>query len=241
MRTTRFIAVGSVILAVGLGAAAMGGMGSQEAEAPESSRSAVELPPPSLKGAVSLEEAIRSRRCVRQYADRALSLAQLSQLLWSANGVTGRNHRFRAAPSAGALHPLDFYAVVGQGSVEGLEAGVWHYRPADHEIDRVKEGDDREALARAALGQRQVGTAKVVVVVTVEYARSTGKYGDRGRRYALMDAGFAAENFFLQVQTLGLAACVVGAFRDEQVAELLGLPKAHEPILLLTVGHPKAE
>jgi len=240
MVTSRLARVCSVAVAIGLVAAVTGAAWVQEAAEPAAADKKVELPTPVRKGTVSLEEAIQARRCVRQYEDRALSLAQLSQLLWAANGVTGRNHRFRAAPSAGALHPLDFYAVVGEGSVEGLAAGVWHYEPADHEITRLKEGDDREALARVALGQRQVATAEVVIAVTVEFERSTGKYGDRGRRYAVMDAGFAAENLFLQVQTLGLAACVIGAFRDTEVAELLRLPEGYRPMLLLTVGYPKA-
>jgi len=241
MRWSRFAAVGCVVLAVGLGAVAVGGAGPQEEAAPPAAAPRVELPEPVRKGTISLEEAIQKRRSVRQYAERALTLAQLSQLLWSANGVTGENSRFRAAPSAGALHPLDFYAVVGQGMVEGLEAGVWHYEPADHALTRVLEGDNRQALARAALGQRQIVTASVVIVVTAEYARSTGKYSERGQRYALMDAGFAAENLCLQVQTLNLAVCIVGAFRDAAVTETLRLPKAHEPLLFLTVGHPRAD
>lgn len=199
----------------------------------------VQLPGPKLKGKMSLEEAIKKRRCVRRYKEKPLSLAQLSQLLWAANGVTGKKSYYRAAPSAGALHPLDFYVVVGKGSVKGLDEGVWHYNPPRHTIDRVTEGDLRGGLQNAALRQKQVGTAQVVIVVTVEYRRTTKKYGDRGNRYAIMDAGFASENLFLQVQTLGLAACVVGAFRDAQVSKLLNLPKTHEPLLLLTIGYPQ--
>lgn len=207
-------------------------------EGPEKAK-VVELPKPKPKGKVSLEEAISKRRCVRSYKDKALSLEQVSQLLWAANGVTGKKSYFRAAPSAGALHPLDFYAVVGTGSVKGLDAGVWHYNPKKHTITLLTKGDQRLPLQNASLGQKQVGTAEVVVVLTVEYKRTTQKYGNRGRRYALMDAGFAAENLFLQVQTLDLSMCVIGAFRDEMITDILKLPKEHEPVLVLTIGYPQ--
>ncbi len=207
-------------------------------EKPEDAK-VVELPKPKLKGKVSLEEAIKKRRCVRSYKDKALSLEQLSQLLWAADGITGKRSWQRAAPSAGGLHPLDFYAVVGEGSVTGLDDGVWHYNPGKHSITLLTGGDRREALRKASLGQKQVANAEVVIVITIEYKRTTRKYGDRGRSYALMDAGFAAENLFLQVQTLDMAACVVGAFTDDEVSKVLKLPKEHEPALLLTIGYPK--
>jgi SagB-type dehydrogenase family enzyme len=199
----------------------------------------VKLPSPRLTGDVSLEACIQKRRCVRDYQDKALTLAQLGQLLWAANGVTGKNSRFRAAPSAGALHPLDFYAVVGEKSVTGLAAGVWHYEPAEHAIKLGAQGDRRDALAKAALKQRQITHAEVVIVETVETGRTTKKYGARGHNYALMDAGFAAENIFLQVQALGLSMCVVGAFRDGPVQEVLECPREHVPLLFLTIGYPE--
>jgi len=195
------------------------------------------LPAPKLQGAMSLEEAIKKRRCVRKFKDKPLALEQLSQLLWAANGVTGRDVRFRAAPSAGALHPLDFYAVVGKDSVPGLDAGVWHYNPEEHTISLGAKGDLRDALKDVSLKQRQIARAEVVIVVTVEYERTTVKYGNRGKRYALLDAGFAAENLFLQVQTLDLASCVIGAFKDADVSRLLKLPEKHRPILIMTIGH----
>jgi SagB-type dehydrogenase family enzyme len=197
------------------------------------------LPKPKEKGKMSLEEAIKKRRCVRKYKDKALELSQLSQLLWAANGVTGKKSYYRAAPSAGALHPLDFYAVVGKDSVTGLDEGVWHYNPEKHSVTLVAKGDKRQELQNASLKQRQVGTAEVVICVTIEYKRTTRKYGDRGKKYAHMDVGFACENLFLQVQTLDLAACVVGAFTDSEVTKVLSLPKKHEPVLLLTIGHPE--
>jgi SagB-type dehydrogenase family enzyme len=209
-------------------------------EPKETEKKTVKLPKPKEKGEMSVEEAIKRRRCVRSYKDKAMSLEQLSQLLWSANGITGNKSYYRAAPSAGGLHPLDFYAVVGKDTVTGLDAGVWHYDPEKHRLTLLTEGDKREALKNAALGQKQIGTARVDIMVTIEFERTTKKYGERGKqRYAYMDCGFACENVFLQTQSLGLSMCVVGAFHDDKVAAALSLPEKHEPALLLTIGYPE--
>ena len=193
---------------------------------------------PRLEGEISLEEAIEQRRSIRTYRDKALGLEAVSQLLWSANGKTGERDHQRAAPSAGGLHPLDFYVVAGEGSVQGLKPGVWHYEPLEHSLTFLTEGDKRDSLMQASLGQRQVGTAEIDLVVTIEFSRTTKKYGERGRRYAYMDCGFACENVFLQAQTLGLAMCPIGAFNGQKVSEILGLPKTHEPALILSIGYP---
>ncbi|MEW6747567.1 MAG: SagB/ThcOx family dehydrogenase [Planctomycetota bacterium] len=200
----------------------------------------ITLPAARLTSTVSLEQAIQKRRSVRRYRDQALTLEQVGQLLWAANGVTGPDARYRAAPSAGALHPADFYLVAGVGSVGGLDAGVWHHEPEPHSIRQVRSGDVRRELAGLCMGQRHVAIAEVVVAVTVEYARTNQKYGELGQRYALVDAAMAAENLLLQVEALGLAACVIGGFRAKELGPLLGIPREHEPVILVTVGYPEA-
>jgi len=232
---------GPGVIAVAVLTAALGASPALDATAEEDQEemAPTRLPAPSFEGGVSVERALARRRSVRSYEDRALDLGQISQLLWSAGGQTGARSWQRAAPSAGGLHPLDLYLVVGQGSVEGLAAGVWHYEPLDHALSLVAPGDRRPELMGAAHGQQQVGGAEVDVVVTIEFRRTTRKYGERGRRYAFMDCGFACENLFLQAQALGLALCPVGAFRDAEVATALDLPEAHEPAMILTIGHPR--
>jgi len=206
---------------------------------PKETSEQIQLPQPKQESEMSLEEAIMQRRSIRSYQDKPLKLETVSQLLWAANGKTGNKDHQRAAPSAGGLHPLDFYIVAGEGSVQGLEAGVWHYEPLKHSLSLVTRGDKREALMQVSLGQRQVGSAEIDLIVTIEFSRTTKKYGQRGRRYAYMDCGFACENIFLQVQTLGLAMCPIGAFNDAKVSEVLALPETHEPALLLSIGYPK--
>ena len=197
----------------------------------------MELPQPRLEGDVSLEKAVKKRRTVRSFARDPLGLEQLSQLLWAAQGITEDKGFKRAAPSGGALYPMDIYAVVGEGGVQSLQAGVYHYEPGGHAVVRLTDEDLRAAPASAALGQMWMAGAPLNLVITAEYVRICGKYGDRGIRYAVMEAGHVAQNIFLQAEAYGLGAGIVGAFRDHEVAEVLKLPRSHEPLLIIPVGY----
>jgi len=197
------------------------------------------LPDPQYAEDVSLERAIRGRRTIRSYGGKALSLRQVSQLLWSAQGITEPGGLKRAAPSAGALYPMDIYAVVGAGCVEGLDTGIYHYKPEDHTISPLRQGDIRRDVADACLWQTWMAQAPLNLVITSEYGRITGKYGQRGIRYAMIEAGHIGQNIFLQAQALGLAAGIVGAFDDEKLIRVIGITKTHEPLLVMPVGYER--
>lgn len=198
-----------------------------------SSARIIPLPEPVTTGETSLETLLQHRRSVREYPDTALELPAIGQLLWAAQGITDPRG-LRTAPSAGALYPLELYVVAG--NVEGLTPGVYHYHPDRHQLQQTLPGDQRRLLAGAAHGQSWVRTAAAVVVITALYDRTTGKYGDRGVRYVHMEVGHAAQNLFLQAEALGLATVVVGAFEDDAVAALLGLPRDAQPLMLLPVA-----
>ena len=198
----------------------------------------VELPFPRLKGGVSVEEAIARRRSIRSYRDVPLTLEQLSQILWAAQGITEPERRFRAAPSAGATYPLEVYVVVGEGGVKGLRAGVYRYDPLRHVLVMVKEGNLRVKLSEAALGQPWVRSAPVCLVIAADYSRTTNRYGERGIRYVHMEAGHVGQNVYLEATALGLGTVAVGAFRDEEVKSLLGIPE--DPLYIMPIGVPKA-
>lgn len=197
----------------------------------------IKLPPPIAKGKISLEEAIKKRRSERDFQDRALTLRQVSQILWAAQGVTEERGFKRAAPSAGALYPLELYLVVKK--VEELEAGVYHYHPANHTLDLILRGNYQIPLAEACLGQMFIAGAPVSVVIAAEYERTTAKYGKRGLRYVHIEVGHVGENICLQVVALGLATVTIGAFWDEEVSRLLSLPKNYKPLYVLPVGWMK--
>lgn len=196
----------------------------------------MKLPPPSESGGMALEQAIKKRRTVRAFTGEGLSLKQLSQLLWSAQGVTDDNGSKRAAPSGGALFPMDMYAALGKAAVKDLKAGVYHYEPRAHAASLVFEGDQRHALAQASYFQRWMAEAPLNLIITAEYSRINIKYGQRGVRYAIMESGHIAQNIFLMAESLGLGAGIVGAFDDERVARVLGVPRGHEPLLIMPVG-----
>jgi SagB-type dehydrogenase family enzyme len=199
----------------------------------------ISLLKPSFDGKVSVEKAIKERRTIRDFKERILSLAHLSQLLWAAQGITDPIERKRAAPSGGALYPLDVYILVGENGVEKIEAGVYHYLPKEHSISLISKGDLRKEMASASLGQRWMAKAPIIFVITAEYRRITGKYGERGIRYALIEVGHVGQNLFLQAEALGLGAGIVGAFNDLEVSKVSGLPPKHEPLLMMPVGYKK--
>jgi len=196
------------------------------------SESRITLPPPRTGGPLSLETAIAQRRSVRRYAPRDLNLEQIGQLLWAAQGITGGRAALRAAPSAGACHPLEFYVCRADG--------VWHYEPQQHRLVRHLEQDVRAELAEAAWRQRFIAEAPCAFVISAIFERTTRRYGERGRlRYVPMDVGHAAENLLLQAVAMGLASVPVGAFDDTAVKRVLALPRNEEPLYILPVGYPK--
>jgi SagB-type dehydrogenase family enzyme len=187
---------------------------------------------------MSVEEAIARRRSVREYAPDPIALADLSQLLWAAQGVTGARNRHRASPSAGALYPLELYVVVREKGVVDLSAGIYHYSPEDGSITMVKDGDRSGGLRTAALDQEAVGQAAVNIVTTAVVRRTRSKYGGRGLQYVFQESGHAAENVLLQAVSLGLGAAVIGAFNEEEVRSVIGARLEEKPIYIQSVGVP---
>ncbi|HUU27738.1 MAG TPA: SagB/ThcOx family dehydrogenase [archaeon] len=193
--------------------------------------SKLKLPKPRDKGDFSLEEVIRQRRSVRSFSSRPLSIEEISQLLWAAQGITDSLRGFRSAPSAGALYPLEVYIVISEG--------VYNYRPQGHELAQIKSGDFRKELCRAGLDQAPILNAPAVFVITGVYERSSIKYSERAERYVKIEAGHAAQNILLQAVALGLGAVPIGAFYDEQVKAAIGCPRNHQPLYLIPVGHSR--
>ena len=236
-----------LLVLAGLGAL-VGGCGEGEEEPPATPAAspapiaegmpAILLPGPRLKGEMTLEEAILKRRSRRDFKDSPLTLGEISQILWAAQGITDETG-LRAAPSAGALYPLDLYLVVGKQGVEGLGDGVYHYLPQSHSLEPILGGDVRQTLARLSLGQMFIAEAPLSLLITAEYERTTKKYGDRGVRYVHMEAGHAGQNVYLQAEALGLGTVTIGAFQDEEISQALNLPRNYKPLYVMPIGHPE--
>ncbi|MBA7625777.1 hypothetical protein ES703_33209 [subsurface metagenome] len=200
---------------------------------PQEQEMAVKLPEPRYDSNVSIEQSLLLRRSTRSYTGEPLTLQEVSQLLWAAQGITDPIG-YRTAPSAGALYPLEIYIVAG--NVQDLSPGVYRYEPEEHRLVRLMDSDMRNDLANTALGQGSVKEGAIVFVFTAVYERTTGKYGDRGVRYVHIEVGHAAQNLCLQAAAIGLGAVTVGAFQDEQVAALMNLPGDEQPLYIIPAG-----
>lgn len=210
-----------------------------EPAGPGATATPTKLPSPSLTGTMSAEEAMFKRRSIRDYIDKPLTLNQLSQLLWAAQGITESRWGFRTAPSAGATYPLEVYVVVGEDGVTELGAGAYRYNPKDHSLGLLVTGDHRHELTAASLGQRWVAEAPLNIVIAAVYERTTAWYGERGVRYVHMEVGHAGENIYLQATALGLGTVVIGAFHEAEVGNILRLPADSKPLYVIPVGYPK--
>lgn len=195
------------------------------------------LPQPRLDSNFSVEHALALRRSVRHFSDAAITLGNIAQLLWSAQGITTPDG-LRTAPSAGALFPLEITLVAG--NIAGLTPGVYRYAKSGHALTTLAAGDRRSDLAGAALEQQWLQTAAAVLVFSAIEARTTHKYGSRGINYIYIEAGHVAQNVFLQAQALGLGAAAVGAFDDARITGLMQMHEGEKPIYLMPLGIPAA-
>lgn len=202
----------------------------------------VELPAPEEAGTPSLTQAIADRRTRREFSDAPVTLAQLSHLLWAAQGVTGARGQ-RAAPSAGGQYPVQVF--VAAGNVADLSPGMYRYRVGDHVLEPVHAEDVRPALQGAAIGEQTwVGNAAAVMVLAADAAGMREHFleqpprGTRGDRYLYMESGAIAQNVHLQATACGLGLVLVGGFDDDRVREKLPLPEHLQPTALLCLGVP---
>jgi SagB-type dehydrogenase family enzyme len=197
----------------------------------------IQLPSPNHKSNTSVEEALLNRRSVRGYNGEQLSLPEVSQILWSAQGITDTAEGLRTAPSAGALYPLEIYLVAA--NVKDLNPGIYKYSPQDHSLKKISEGDKRTEISNASLKQESLSSSSAIVVITAIYERTSVKYGKRTERYVNMEVGHVGQNIYLQAISLGLGTVMVGAFEDDALKKVLSLPDNEQPLALYPLGKYK--
>jgi SagB-type dehydrogenase family enzyme len=198
-----------------------------EAQPAEWETGTVKLPPPRLDGPVSVERALAQRRSIRTYKDEPLSLAEVSQILWAAQGITDEKSGKRTAPSARAMYLLDVYLLAG--NVTDLPQGMYLYQPQGHQLSRVWEGDAKAKLFKAA-GQAPIEKAPAALVITGQADRATNS------NWMYLEAGHAAENVYLQGVSLGIGTVVMGGFEPDEVKEALSLPQNQTVIYIMPLG-----
>jgi SagB-type dehydrogenase family enzyme len=184
---------------------------------------------------------IVTRRSTRAYAGTPISLDELSRLLFLTSGITAGLHgnARRAAPSSGALYPIEIYAVVHR--VEGVEPGIYHYAYREHALEQVRAGDFRAAVVEQGIAQEFLGECGVVLFLTNILQRMRPKYQDRSYRYGLLEAGHMGENAYLAATSMGLGACGIGAFMDDAINDMLGVDGIEEAaVYMLAAGKVSA-
>ncbi|WP_176475671.1 SagB/ThcOx family dehydrogenase [Halomonas salipaludis] len=200
----------------------------------------LELPTLVSRDPESLVDCIAYRRSYREFSEAALSINALSLLLWSAQGITGQDGK-RATPSAGGLYPLHLRILVQR--VESLEPGVYDYTPDAHSLERVGGHVTEGVVRELGIGdQPWLEEAALVIGVTVEleatikHFESQPPNGERGVRYAYMEAGALTQNVHLQSTALGVGCVLVAGFDDSRAKKVLRLPSGLEPAALLCIG-----
>ena len=192
----------------------------------------VSLPAPRTDGGVSVERALKERRSNRSPATTPLTMAEIGQLCWAAQGVSDdKGHR--TAPSARATYPLELYLIAH--SVEALPSGLYHYEPARHALALVAIGDRRDDFVHKAVGQEWIKRAPAVFII-VGNAERTASMKERGPNFMWVEAGLAAQGFFLEATAMGLGSTYVGGFSPSAAHAALSLPPAEQVLGVLPVG-----
>lgn len=187
-----------------------------------------------------LGESIEKRESIRNLSGKSINMKELSAILLAGDGITHQSdgHAMRAAPSGGALYPIETYLFAGR--VDSITRGLYHFQVADSSLELINKGDFEKKLYNACLDQETILGAPITIVLTTRFARSTRKYADRGYRYIYMEAGAICQNIYLAATALGMGTVAVGAFEDGEVNRILEVDGMEESALLvMPIGYPK--
>ena len=176
-----------------------------------------------------MEEVIAERRSRRHFAAAPVTEQALAQILWAAQGITGKSGG-RTVPSAGGLYPLELFVARGDG--------LLHYTPTRHQCLEVREDDVRPILWQHGLEQDVLRDAPCVFLISALFAKTRATYSVAAERYVYIEAGHVAQNILLQAGALGLVGVPIGAFDDDLAADL-ALPNGEVPIYCVSIGSPR--
>ena len=190
--------------------------------------SRITLPEPQFSNEISFWDTIKNRHTTRAFSNKPISMMELSLLLFGISGLTRKfpKFAFRTVPSAGALFPIETYIAIN--NVSELKQGIYHYDIENHSLDYLKEGDFQKTLTDACYGQRMVSKSAVSFIWTAVIERTRATYKERAYRYIYIDCGHIGQNFYLVAEALGLNACVVGAYYDDDINDFLDLDENEE-------------
>jgi SagB-type dehydrogenase family enzyme len=193
----------------------------------KSSGEAFKLPPPRYESEVSIEKALLERRSIRSYKEEPLTLPELSQILWAAQGITEPKRGLRTAPSPRAVYLLEVYVL--PGNVTNLPVGMYKYQPQGHELVKIADGDKKAELFKA-VGQAPIKNAPLALVITGLSEKT------QNPAWVYLEAGHVAENVYLQSVSLKLGTVAMAGFKEDEVRKVLNLPKKERVIYIMPIG-----
>lgn len=222
------------------------------------------LPAPSTKGTLSVEAAMQARKVHTKFVDeQPISLEDFSQLLWAMQGITeeatteettddteettddtkeaDNTTTERTVSSAKSVYPLEIYVYVH--SVNTLEKGFYHYIPDGHKLGKLKDGDFRDDIVKTTYSETAPEKAPITFIIAGDYEKMREVYaqGDTAEKNVHLEAGNAAQNLYLQVESLELGMIAINGFDPKQVQRLIELPNRETPMLLIPVGKKDLE
>jgi SagB-type dehydrogenase family enzyme len=200
-------------------------------------QSAKAIPLPEPNESTALTQSVMLNRRSRRNLLAPISITQLGTVLGQALGVNSlfRNDEaqiaqpLRSCPSAGGLYPLDTYLIAQR--VEDINAGVYYFNPLAHQLELLNSRSISAILEEGFFHQQWLLSAALVIVFVASFDRTIAKYGERGYRLTLLDAGHAAQNVLLVAEQERLSACAVGGFCDDSLAKDLQLDGTHEAVV----------
>ena len=176
---------------------------------------------------------LQNRRSLRAYSSEKITLGELAFMLWGSQGITAQagKYLFRTSPSGGALYPIETYLSVHR--VEDVEPGLYHFDPELFQLERLTDHSIGDQLVTGCLNQKFVAASSITFVWSAVFHRNLNKYGNRGMRYILLDAGHICQNVLMAAEAVGCGGCPVAAFFDGELNTLLDLDGEQESVLYL--------
>lgn len=190
----------------------------------------IKLPAPKYSSDTSVEKALLERRSVRSYKAEPLTIPEIAQILWAAQGITEPKKGLRTAPSPRGMYLIEVYLIAG--NVTNLPAGMYEYGPHGHELIKITEGNVKDELFKAA-PQAQIKNAPAVLLIA---GRSAEAEASGHPQWMYLEAGHVSQNVYLQAESLKLGTVTMGGFKPEDVKRALKLPANEQPIYLMSIG-----
>ena len=198
----------------------------------------IKLPSKQLNEKTSLGYTLEKRGSCRYFDKETLTLKEVSNILWVAQGVTDKqNNVRRTVASAGAVYPMELYISVREEGVHELESGIYRYNSKQHSLQKISDSDITDKLSSACFNQKFIQQASFNVLIASDNSKTNELYEERGDRYVFMEAGATTQNIYLEAVDLNLGTVVIGAFDDQKVKALFEIDKLM-PVAIMPVGVP---